>query len=64
MITPLLLLSGVFFPLDRMPGFIQLGAEFLPLTHAVGLVRPLMTGVSPEQPLWDLLVLVIYTVAA
>lgn len=42
--TPMLLLSGVFFPLERMPEAVQLGASLLPLTHAVGIVRPLVTG--------------------
>jgi len=43
-ITPMMLLSGVFFPLDQMPVAIQTGAWLLPLAHAVELVRPLMTG--------------------
>ena len=43
-ITPMMLLSGVFFPLDQMPAAIQTGAWLLPLAHAVELVRPLMTG--------------------
>lgn len=51
-ITPVLLLSGVFFPIDQMPVVIRTAAELLPLSHAVALVRPLMTG----QPVSDVLV--------
>ncbi len=43
-VTPLLLMSGVFFPLDRLPTAVQALAEVLPLRHAVAVVRPLMTG--------------------
>lgn len=50
-LTPVLLLSGVFFPIDGMPAVIQGAAAVLPLSHAVALVRPLMTA----QPLADVL---------
>lgn len=43
-LTPVLLLSGVFFPLENMPVVVQWGAMVLPLYHAVALVRPLVTG--------------------
>jgi lipooligosaccharide transport system permease protein len=64
LVTPMLLISGVFFPLERMPAIIQWGTYLLPLPHAVGLVRPLMTGTPLEQPLINLLVLIAYTVVA
>lgn len=57
LITPMLLLSGVFFPLSRMPEAVQVGAQVLPLAHAVALVRPLMTGAEVTQPLLHLAVL-------
>jgi len=50
-ITPTLLLGGVFFPLERMPLLVQAAAHYLPLTHAVALSRPLMTG-GPLDGLW------------
>ncbi len=43
-LTPMILLSGVFFPLDQMPAAIRTAAWLLPLAHAVEIVRPLMTG--------------------
>lgn len=59
-VTPMFLLSGVFFPVQGMPQFVQLGAQFLPLTHAVEIVRPLMTGQPSVQLAWHLLVLAAY----
>ena len=43
-ITPMVLLSGVFFPIDTLPDAVQWLAKVLPLYHAISLVRPLMTG--------------------
>jgi lipooligosaccharide transport system permease protein len=45
-----------------MPGIVQGLAQFLPLTHAVALIRPLSTGVLPGEALGHLLVLFAYTV--
>ncbi|MEJ2509891.1 MAG: ABC transporter permease [Gammaproteobacteria bacterium] len=61
LLTPMVLLSGVFFPLEQMPRAVQLGAELLPLSHAVALVRPLMTGGSLHGVALHLIVLVAYT---
>jgi lipooligosaccharide transport system permease protein len=41
-ITPMLLLSGVFFPLTQLPEPVQHAALLLPLAHAVELIRPAM----------------------
>lgn len=46
-VTPMMLLSGVFFPLDQMPSSIQVVSEWLPLTHVISLVRPLLFGKVP-----------------
>lgn len=43
-ITPMLLLSGVFFPLGQLPPAVQHAALALPLAHAVELIRPAMLG--------------------
>jgi lipooligosaccharide transport system permease protein len=48
-ITPMVLLSGVFFPMDQLPAAVRTMADILPLTHAVDLVRPLAFGILPEQ---------------
>ncbi|WP_232256184.1 ABC transporter permease [Caballeronia glathei] len=41
-LTPMLLLSGVFFPITQLPALAQHVALLLPLSHAVELIRPLM----------------------
>lgn len=46
-ITPMVLLCGVFFPLDQLPPLVRAVAAWLPLTHAVALVRPLLFGEIP-----------------
>jgi lipooligosaccharide transport system permease protein len=43
-IAPMYLFGGVFFPLDRMPPFIQRAALAVPLTHVVELSRSLVRG--------------------
>jgi lipooligosaccharide transport system permease protein len=40
--TPMFLFSGIFFPLDRMPEWVQVLAWMMPLHHAVNLMRALM----------------------
>ena len=63
-ITPLFLVSGVFFPLEGVPQAVQIGAQLLPLSHAVEIVRPLMTGQAPPAPALHLLVPLLYAGAA
>jgi len=60
--TPMLLLSGVFFPLSSLPDVVGIGAQFLPLAHVVMLVRPLMTGGTIDAPLLHLAVILVYIV--
>ena len=43
-ILPMFWLSGVFFPIDRMPDVLQTAAWALPLTPATALVRGLFIG--------------------
>jgi lipooligosaccharide transport system permease protein len=38
-LTPLFLVAGTFFPLDRLPEWAQVAAELNPLHHCVELVR-------------------------
>ncbi len=64
LLTPMLLFSGVFFPLDGMPGWLQQVAQLLPLTHAIALVRPLMTGIPTSDVALHLSVLVGYSLVA
>jgi lipooligosaccharide transport system permease protein len=63
-LTPMLLLSGVFFPVTQMPAILQLVAGFLPLKHAIDLARPLLAGVVPSFIALHLAVLIAFAVAA
>jgi len=62
-LTPMMLLSGVFYPLSNMPGWVQAIANALPLTHAIALGRPLLLGRWPESPLLHIAVLSAYALA-
>ena len=59
-ITPMMLLCGVFFPLEQLPAALRTLAGVLPLTHAVAIARPLMGGSIPAGVAGHVVVLVIY----
>jgi lipooligosaccharide transport system permease protein len=60
-VTPMFLFSGVFFPVNALPAGVQWLVWGLPLSHAITLVRPLMTGL-PLASVWlHLAVLGLYT---
>jgi lipooligosaccharide transport system permease protein len=48
-ITPMMLLCGVFFPINQLSPLWQHVSAILPLTHAVEIARPLMNGVIPPN---------------
>lgn len=48
-ITPMLLVSGIFFPADQLPAAVHAVASWLPLAHAVQLARPLLLGEVPSN---------------
>ena len=62
-LTPTMFLSGVFFPRDQLPSVMRAVSEWLPLTAAVELIRPLFLGRWPAQGWLHLAVLVAYSVA-
>ncbi|MGZ5040047.1 MAG: ABC transporter permease [Usitatibacter sp.] len=62
-LTPMMLLSGVFYPIANMPGWLQAFANALPLTHAIAVGRPLLLGRWPESPALHLATLAAYAVA-
>lgn len=61
-VTPMALLSGVFFPLEQLPAAMQNAALVLPLAHAVAIARPLMLGQWPADVLLHLTVPAVYAV--
>lgn len=62
-LTPMIFLSGVYYPTTQLPSWLQSVASFLPLGAAVRLVRPLLLGQLPQDPLKDVVILLAYTVA-
>lgn len=62
-ITPLMLFSGTFFPVDQLPPLLQPVAWVTPLWHGVELSRAAATGTPPDwAALGHLAVLVLYVV--
>ncbi|HRH80510.1 MAG TPA: ABC transporter permease [Thiobacillaceae bacterium] len=62
-ITPMILLAGVFYPTNALPAWLAVVADWLPLTHAIQLARPLVLGQLPEAAFWHGSVLLAYGVA-
>jgi lipooligosaccharide transport system permease protein len=46
-ITPMFLFSGIFFPFDQLPGWVEVVAWFTPLYHLVEVTRGLADGPGP-----------------
>ncbi len=63
-LTPMIFLSGVYYPIAQLPGWLQSVAGILPLGAAVRLVRPLLLGRLPEDPVRDVLILLAYGAVA
>jgi lipooligosaccharide transport system permease protein len=43
-VTPMFVLSGVFFGIERLPAYVQPISWILPMTHLIEVVRPLTAG--------------------
>ena len=63
-LTPMMFLSGVFFPREQLPPVVRAISDWLPLTNAVELVRPLFMDQWPAHPWRHGLVLVVTTAVA
>ncbi len=60
---PMMFLSGVFFPIQQMPWFMQSIAQFLPLTYAADALRKVMVlGAGIPQISNELIILVVFGV--
>jgi ABC-2 type transport system permease protein len=55
-ITPMAFLGGTFFPLERMPLWVQKVLSALPLTHAAATIRTASFGMNPEILSYGILV--------
>jgi lipooligosaccharide transport system permease protein len=62
-ITPMVLLCGVFFPVSQLPPLLQSVSAVLPLSHAIDLARPLVNDRIPQSALLHVSVLAAYALA-
>lgn len=62
-ITPMMMLSGAFFPIETLPVVLQNIAQVLPLYHAIVIARDLLNGVYAISMLSSLAVIVAYALA-
>ena len=62
-ITPMVILCGVFFPVAQLPLWLQSVSAWLPLTHAIDLARPLMKDTLPAHALTHVTVLAAYALS-
>ncbi|MFZ2268683.1 MAG: ABC transporter permease [Azonexus sp.] len=58
-ITPMTLISGVFFPTDQLPVWLATIGSLLPLAQGVALIRPLLAGQVPADALLHIAVLLV-----
>jgi lipooligosaccharide transport system permease protein len=63
-LTPMIFLSGVYYPTTQLPTWLEAISHFLPLSAAVHLVRPLVLGHWPDEPHVDIAIMLVYSVAA
>ena len=62
-IAPMTFFSGAFFPLDNLPAAVGDISPFLPLTHAVNVMRAMVTGDFTGSTLGSLAIVIIATLA-
>ena len=58
---PMMFLSGVFFPIQQMPWYMQTISHFLPLTYAADALRKVMVlGAGVPQITNELIILIVF----
>lgn len=63
-LVPMFLLSGTFFPLNQLPGWLRALAQLVPLWHAIELVRGITLGMpSTWSWSWHLVYLGVWLIA-
>ena len=60
MLTPMIFMSGVYYPVSQLPLWLQMLAKILPLGAAVQVVRPLLLGQLPVSVWMNILILMAY----
>jgi lipooligosaccharide transport system permease protein len=59
-IMPMMLISGVFFPMQQLPRALQLVSQALPLVHATALARGLIVGAPLDHIFVHVFVIALY----
>ncbi len=59
-LTPMMFLSGVFFPREQLPPLVHALSDWLPLTNVIELVRPMFMDRWPEHPVRGLVMVLVY----
>ena len=62
-LTPMIFLSGVYYPATQLPHWLERVSYLLPLSTAVHLVRPLLLGQIPENAAGLIFILIAYCIA-
>ncbi|HJU70708.1 MAG TPA: ABC transporter permease [Paucimonas sp.] len=62
-LTPMIFISGVYYPIAQLPPWLQAISHFLPLGAAVSLIRPLVLGRWPDMAFVHVGVLLFYCAA-
>jgi ABC-2 type transport system permease protein len=63
LIAGIALVSGLYFPVDLLPGWMRWLSEVQPFTPAVNLLRHVLVGLPMPDPAWEYVVkLVVFTV--
>jgi len=63
-LTPMMFLSGIYFPRTQLPEWLQIITSYLPLTAAVEMVRPLFLDQWPEHLLRNMSLLLVVAAVA
>lgn len=63
-ISPMVLLCGVFYPTSQLPSWLQAVSNALPLTQAIDIARPLLLGQPVVDPWSKIGIMAAYTLVA
>jgi len=63
-LTPMMFLSGIYFPRTQLPDWLQTITDYLPLTAAIELVRPLFLDQWPTHVASNLCLLIGVSIVA
>ena len=61
-LTPMIFLSGIYFPVDKLPLWLQNVSHILPLNASVNLIRPLLMGEMPSNTLYCILNIMLFCI--